>query len=165
MSDSADILVQSINDDLMNFDDNTASDFGFSNLEPKLQGMLFGVYHIMVKRKNVDAELLRKCFISGRLDELIDKKNTHYKSMYYNELRKSVPILQTSNSDVSRERDEEIDLFVITDDDTCDVCHQKGLVSKSHGNIIDCNVCYRIICHRCIVGDPMDGYTCKDCLR
>ena len=45
--------------------------------------IIYGVYKGLVKYKGVDAELLHKCFIANRLDDLIHTKYKHMQTGYY----------------------------------------------------------------------------------
>ena len=87
MKTSASELIESCWRDLKDFPPPVFFDyFNFKFTDEEI-GIVFGIYQGLVKYRGVDEQLLHKCFMANRLDELIHKKY-NYKSPGYYELFK-----------------------------------------------------------------------------
>ena len=118
--------------------------------------ILFGVYQGLVKYKDVEADLLHKCMLANRLDELIEKKYS-YKPTYYYKLFRDMNMKISkpcTNKDMS---------FEIYDDDYCSYCQHKGFITENNFIGIDCPICYRFICKHCMSNGNEEDPIHMDC--
>jgi len=72
MKTSASELVEPCWRDLMDFLSSVFFDYFNSKFTGEEIGIVYGIYHGLVIDKGVDEQLLHKCFMANRLDELID---------------------------------------------------------------------------------------------
>ena len=100
--------------------------FNIKSTEEELY-LTWCVYLGLVKYKGVSADLLHKCFLANRLDELIHKKfrynKTDYDKMF---AKRNLQIGQTNLLDGSDHS------FPILDDDHCPYCSSIGYLTNTN---------------------------------
>jgi hypothetical protein len=150
--------------------------FGINNIADEEKKMiLLGVYQGLVKCKGVRAELLSQCCLSGRLDELIERKFLHRGSGYYSKYK-----TMGMSVGITVPHPESFE-FPIYDDDHCTGCLSPGYFTQRHG-IADvhsdvCSACGTNVCKACILrsfNPSYDGdadwvinreFVCSPCVR
>ena len=145
---TANTLVRHIYDDIIPYDyiSVIADYFNIENTSDDKIQIIFGLYQGLVKFKGVTEELLHKCCITNRLDELINKKYRHKPSGYYNLfLEKRIKLC----NHYIHEKEE----FEIYDDDHCPYCNEKGYYTQNNTINMDCPKCLKFICKKCIKYD------------
>ncbi len=123
--------------------------YGISYIDSEETLLLIdSLYSGLIKYKGVTANLLHKCFLSGKLDELIHKKYTHIKSGHYEKFVKlNIKIGQTVLKPI-------LFKFDIDDDDHCPNCNSVGYITKKYGIQEDgiqkdCETCCIFSCDKC----------------
>jgi len=71
MSTSTDLVKFCLRDD---FPDTFCVMVDYFNNNHNQHLLIYAIYQDMIKNRGVDSDLLHKCFIANRLDELISKK-------------------------------------------------------------------------------------------
>jgi len=118
--------------------------FNIKSTEEELY-LTWCVYLGLVKYKGVSADLLHKCFLANRLDELIHKKFRYNKTCYYKMFaEKNLQIGQTNLLD-------SIDhSFPIFDDNHCPYCISPGYLTNNNSLDMDCEKCFQFMCKKCV---------------
>jgi hypothetical protein len=101
--------------------------------------LIFEIYVDMVKNKNVSAELINKCSMTNRLDELFRKKNTHIVSSAYRMFEKRQIIINRLNYNWKTP---------ILEDSTCKSCNVCIFQVVEYNN---CHKCNNKICIKCTI--------------
>jgi len=127
--------------------------FGKTNIENDDNiNIIFGIYIDLIKSKGISVNLLNKCFLSNRLDELIHKKFTYHTSGYYDLFKKNNLVIGKTFYGISN-----YDYFEINNDDYCSFCQIKGQYTKEYyfgtGCGTDCFYCYNKVCKKCAYFD------------
>ena len=120
--------------------------------------ILFGVYQGLVKYKDVEADLLHKCLLANRLDELIEKKYSYKPTYYYKMFR-------DMNMKINKPHSIKDMSFEIYDDDYCSYCLHKGFITEDNFIGIDCPKCFKYICKYCISNGNEEYPIHKDCKK
>jgi hypothetical protein len=106
---------------------------------------LYGLYKGLIRYRGVSDELLNKCLLSNRLEELIHKKYKNRSSGYYNNFKIMLENGYRLDGFMSGKNKE---AFEIYDDDHCPNCNAQNYI----GNYVsppDCYICFKIICTKC----------------
>ena len=134
--------------------------FGINNVTDKeIFMIIFGIYQGLIKFKGVSENLLHKCCLSGRLNELIHKKFKFMPTRYYEKFcNKKIKIDSLYTNKM---------YFKIYDDDHCPKCNAKGFITETKALGIDCPKCLHLICKECYKKiENTDGYVvyyCNEC--
>lgn len=158
--------------------------FGRHNIkDDNIISIIFGVYKGLYM-KGITYNLLYKCFIRNKLDDLIHKKYKYRKSGYYNDfVKRNIVIGQTyfdlkapdddddadadDNDDKDADdNDDKDDKFQILDDNHCPSCNSNNYYDKNYINDCppDCPICCKMICKACSYYDDNEGsYVCYQC--
>ena len=116
-------------------------DYFGKNLDNERFTILFGVYQGLVIRKGVDENMLHKCLLANRLDELIHNKFKHEQTGYYKMFcDKNITVDDHYSKDMS---------FIIYSDDFCPNCLTEGFITNNNRLDIDCPKCLKFICYKC----------------
>jgi hypothetical protein len=141
--------------------------FGIHNaIDDNKYSIIYGIYEGLIKYKGISKDLLENCYMTNRLDELINKKYTHQKSNYYlNFVINHISIGETYfNFD-----DNQQEKMVILTDDYCSSCNTFGFYTKQNYKLEynsppDCFKCGNNICKMCSNYDNKDkAFICYKC--
>ena len=136
--------------------------------------IIYGIYEGLIKYKGVSNKLLKNCYMTNRLDELIHAKYTHHKSRYYVEFcNKHIKI---GNTYFTKNSDNIESLNILTDD-YCTTCNADGYYTKhncklSYPSAItsecsappDCFQCGNVMCKMCSNYDKKEeSFICYMC--
>jgi len=143
--------------------------------------IIMGVYKGL-RLKGVSAELLHKCFMANRLDELIHKKYTHQKSRYYKGfvdcnivIGKTCYLPDTpedlgiydENDELIGYRTETLENFEILDDNHCPSCKHVNYFTENYIQEAppDCAFCGKPLCEKCKsrYNEKECSYVCSKC--
>ena len=157
MKTSASELIESCWRDLKDFPPPVFFDYFNSKFTDEEIGIVFGIYQGLVKYKGVDEQLLHKCFMANRLDELIHKKYKYRSTEYYQ-------LFKHNNLQIGRSNllDVVDNSFEIYDDNHCPYCNEEGYHTENNALNIDCWKCFQFLCKKCALNK--DGeYQHKSC--
>ena len=110
--------------------------------------IIFRVYQGLIKFKGINEDLLHKCFLQKRLDELIHKKNKYSPTGYYEQFVKKHIVIGNTNMLPKKERKLEI-----LDDDHCPYCKSIGYITQEKSVNLDCPRCLQLMCKDCLIED------------
>lgn len=137
--------------------------FGIQNEENMY--IIYGIYKTLIIVKGISKQLIEKCYLTNRLDELIHKKHNHHKTNYYKYFVKNKIIIGKTN--LNEPTNEPI--FDIFDDDMCPSCNTNGYITQQNqinpcDNTPDCYICGINICKMCANYDKKEqAYICYKC--
>ena len=127
--------------------------------------IVFGVYVGLVKYKNVGSDLLHNCFLSNRLNELMQQKFKYSKSGYFQKFN-DLDIDLTTNTCLSPIK--QCKYLPIYDDNFCPLCLTEGYYLEKKAVGIDCEKCLYMMCTSCYKSDSFvcaDSFVCKKCYK
>jgi hypothetical protein len=152
---------------------------------------IYGVYAGLYKIKGVTEELLYKCYMQNKLDNLIHIKYRYSKSKYYEDfIRLNIKIGNTRLIHPDNEEDIKImnEDIKLVDDSHCPSCHAPDFIDKTNttepkiinfadieniegryncisGVGCECSICFKVVCKLCSEYYGRIGDTiCNDCL-
>ena len=166
MSTSAKYLIKACYIDILP-DDNISvivDYFGtHNNSNDENMFIIFGIYQWLIKIRGIKENILHKCYLTNRLDELIHKMYKHKSSGYYEMFKKN----NIKIGDTNLMYRKKTKVFEILDDDHCPYCKTKGYITENKSINMDCPVCLQFICKNCLKEEE-DNDDCvyhKDCYK
>lgn len=142
-------------------DDLNLHDYFFNIESDEHQNVAYGVLKGLFLM-GIPKTLIHNCFLTNRLDELVDKKYKNRESKYYELFKqKNIKFGKTCLLPVH------VDDFEIYDSDHCPSCNQPGFltINYPHGATPDCYVCCKQGCKMCSRIDKANcSYVCLSCI-
>ncbi len=125
--------------------------------------LINSIYSNLILSRGVTSQLLNKCFLSSRLDELIHKKYTYDKTEDYDEfvelgIKIGPTILRSREGEPDRWLGEVDPSFEINDDDHCPNCNLVGYFTENNCDYVteeitvlrqNCRMCMLYCCNKC----------------
>lgn len=115
--------------------------------------ILSSIYFNMIRKRNVDVNLLYNCCITNRLDLLIHTKHSYHRTYFYNKWIAGGYIIGKTFPDIH------VEYLPIPDDNTCPEC--AGTMRRIETICIQCKVSY---CKRCLIFSN-NTHICNDCVK
>lgn len=133
--------------------------FGLHN--GKNINMLFGLYGELIQAKGVSLDLLHNCFITNRLDILINSKFKYNSCGYYEYYSNNHIVI--GKTFVLSKNTNYIEHMIIYDDNYCPNCNCNNYITdKLYISPPDCFKCFKVICKKCsIYNKTNNSYKCK----
>lgn len=155
MKKTIDLLFHTIYNGYLEILDKKVIDDYFGTQIENNNEIIYGIYEDLINIKGISKKIIEKCFMTNRLDELINKKNIHNKSSYYELFKKNnIKIGNTNNYNYK------IELFEIFDDNHCPSCNMNNYLTTNKINL-ECSICLNSICKLCCFDDNI-CYKCKN---